>query len=126
MEFSDGDAQAAKCEALGSRILALLRAAYRTGAPYANDPPRRTSSRRVGRPRVAAGLHLTRRDCFALEARSSPFLHLPRAVARRVGVKTQVIGGLTADTCVLFTAHDAYSREVPGVVPPDAVASERA
>jgi nicotinamidase-related amidase len=42
---------------------------------------------------------------------------------RYLKTRTLVIGGFTADRCVLFTASDAYMRDFRLVVPSDGVAS---
>jgi len=35
-----------------------------------------------------------------------------------------IITGMASDICVLFTANDAYMRDLSVIVPPDCVASE--
>jgi nicotinamidase-related amidase len=40
-------------------------------------------------------------------------------------VTTVILTGLTGDICVLFTANDAYMRDLHLVVPADCVASQR-
>ena len=44
-------------------------------------------------------------------------------VFRYLTTRTLVIGGFTADRCVLVTASDAYLRDFQVVVPSDGVAS---
>src|SRR5204863_2009804 len=40
-----------------------------------------------------------------------------------LGVKTVILTGIAANICVLFTANDAYMRDLSLVVPSDCVAS---
>ena len=40
-----------------------------------------------------------------------------------LGVRTLILTGLTTDYCVLFTASDAYLRDLHLIVPPDCVAA---
>ena len=41
----------------------------------------------------------------------------------QLGVKTVIITGMAANICVLFTANDAYMRDLDVLVPSDCVAS---
>ena len=43
-----------------------------------------------------------------------------------LGVSTLILTGMAADICVLFTANDAYMRDLHLIVSPDCVASEQA
>jgi nicotinamidase-related amidase len=45
---------------------------------------------------------------------------------RYLGTRVVVLGGFAADICVLFTANDAYMRDLRIVVPADGVASNEA
>jgi nicotinamidase-related amidase len=38
-------------------------------------------------------------------------------------VKTVILGGFATDMCVLFTASDAYLRDIEIIVPPDCCAA---
>jgi nicotinamidase-related amidase len=40
-----------------------------------------------------------------------------------LGTRTVIIAGFSADSCVSFTAHDAYLREYRLVIPSDGTAS---
>ncbi|MGZ8445622.1 MAG: isochorismatase family protein, partial [Candidatus Binatia bacterium] len=41
-----------------------------------------------------------------------------------LGVKTVIVTGIAGDICVLFTANDAYMRDLNVIIPPDCIASE--
>ncbi len=65
-------------------------------------------------------------DYIVLKAKHSGFYHtqLDLLIAY-LGVKTLILAGLTTDICVLFTAADAYMRDLNVVVPTDCVAAAR-
>ena len=50
---------------------------------------------------------------------------IPAIYANDIGVNTLILTGMAADICVLFTANDAYMRDLNLIVPPDCVASEQ-
>jgi nicotinamidase-related amidase len=63
-------------------------------------------------------------DYFVLKPKHSAFFSTTLdTLLRYLGTRTLVIGGLAADICVLFTANDAYMRDLRVVVPADGVAS---
>lgn len=41
-----------------------------------------------------------------------------------LGAETLILAGFTADTCVLFTANDAFVRDYQLIIPSDCVASQ--
>jgi nicotinamidase-related amidase len=45
------------------------------------------------------------------------------ALLAQLGVKTVIFTGMAANICVLFTANDAYMRDLNVIVPSDCVAS---
>lgn len=66
-------------------------------------------------------------DYFVLKPKHSAFFSTTLdTLLRYLGTRTLVIGGFAADICVLFTANDAYMRDMRVVVPADGVASNRA
>lgn len=67
-------------------------------------------------------------DYFVLKPKHSAFFSTTLdTLLRYLGTRTLVIGGFAADICVLFTANDAYMRDLRVVIPADGVASnERA
>ena len=66
-------------------------------------------------------------DYFVLKPKHSGFFSTTLdTLLRYLGTKTLVVGGFAADMCVLFTANDAYMRDLRVVVPSDGVASNEA
>ncbi len=140
MVFPGGDKLAEQAAPIADRILALRRAAHRAKVPviYANDNfgQWRATSRDIIRfctKRGQRGAAFTRavaptsRDYFVLKAKNSAFYCTSlEPLLESLKVKRLIIAGLTADNCVLFTAHDAYLREYRVRVPSDCVASQTA
>ncbi|HEX3149755.1 MAG TPA: isochorismatase family cysteine hydrolase [Gemmataceae bacterium] len=66
-------------------------------------------------------------DYFVLKPKHSAFFSTTMdTLLRHLGTRTVVIGGFAADICVLFTANDAYMRDLRIVVPTDGVAANEA
>ena len=137
MDFEGGERLAEQAERCVAPLLSLRRAAHHAGCPviYANDNYGQWSA--TWKQLVAScarghnggaftrSLRPTERDLFVLKARNSAFYCTAlQPLLESYGVKTLVLAGLTADNCVLFTAHDAYLRGLRVVVPHDAVASQ--
>jgi nicotinamidase-related amidase len=139
-EFPGGDKLLVNANAIAGRLLALRRAAHRAGVPviYANDNfgDWRSDANRIiasccrrGRrgAEFARKLAPTRRDYFVLKPANSAFYCTAlEPLLRTLEARTLILCGLTADNCVLFTAHDAYLRDYRLRVPADCVASQRA
>jgi nicotinamidase-related amidase len=69
-------------------------------------------------------LHPDERDYFVLKPKHSGFFSTTLDVLlAQLGVKTVIITGMAANICVLFTANDAYMRDLDVLVPSDCVAS---
>src|SRR5262249_4418804 len=82
------------------------------------------SARNPGRDFVAA-VAPAPDDYYVLKPRHSGFLSTSLdALLAHLGVETVVIGGMATQICVLFTAIDAYMRDLRVVIPADCVASE--
>jgi len=122
---------------MARRIAALKRRATAAGIPtiYANDNFGRwrsdfraqvmhcleTKSR--GRP-IAELLRPGDDDYFVLKPKHSGFFSTTLDILLRyLQVRTVILTGLAGNNCVLFTAHDAYLRDLALVVPEDCVAS---
>ncbi|MDY3558083.1 cysteine hydrolase [Gemmata sp. JC673] len=72
-------------------------------------------------------LHPSEDDYFVLKPKHSAFFSTTLdTLLGYLGTETLVIGGFAADICVLFTANDAYMRDLRVVVPSDGVASNKA
>lgn len=66
-------------------------------------------------------------DYFILKPKHSAFFATAlETLLAYLKAKTLILTGLTADICVLFTAHDAYMRDFNLYVPSDCVASNDA
>jgi nicotinamidase-related amidase len=65
-------------------------------------------------------------DRSVLKPRHSAFFGTPLDfLLDELGVRELVLAGLAADSCIMFTAHDAYLREYGLWIPADCVASEK-
>jgi nicotinamidase-related amidase len=63
-------------------------------------------------------------DYFVLKPKHSGFFStILDTLLHYLGAKTLILTGFTADNCVLFTANDAYMRDLNLLIPADCVAS---
>ena len=137
LEFEGAERLLPAALAAADRLAALAARARRAGVPviYANDNFGRWRSdfsallARVlgedvrGRP-IAQRLRPQSSDYVVLKPKHSAFFSTTLdLLLRYLKTRTLVIGGFTADRCVLFTASDAYLRDFRLVVPSDGVAS---
>ena len=66
-------------------------------------------------------------DRSILKPRHSAFYETPLPyLLDSLGAKSLVLTGASADSCIMFTAHDAYLRELDLWIPSDCVASSAA
>lgn len=64
-------------------------------------------------------------DYFILKPKHSAFYQTNLdTLLKYLGVHTVIVTGIAGDICVLFTANDAYMRDLHVLVPPDCIASE--
>jgi nicotinamidase-related amidase len=76
-----------------------------------------------GRP-IAEQLQPDHDDYFVLKPKHSGFFSTTLdTLLRYLGAKVVILTGVSANICVLFTANDAYMRDLHVVVPSDCVAS---
>jgi nicotinamidase-related amidase len=76
-----------------------------------------------GQP-LAELLHPKKDDYFVLKPKHSGFFSTTLdTLLEYLGVRTVVLTGVAANICVLFTANDAYMRDLKVIVPADCVAS---
>lgn len=76
-----------------------------------------------GRP-LAERLRPGEEDYFVLKPKHSGFFSTTLdLLLEYLGTRAVVLAGLAGDICVLFTANDAYMRDLAVVVPADCVAS---
>jgi nicotinamidase-related amidase len=121
------------------RLAELRERGRRAGVPciYANDNFGRWRSDfsaqvehclHEGRGRsVVSLLAPTPDDYFVLKPKHSAFYQTPlELLLQHLKVRTLLIGGFSAESCVSFTAADAYLRGYTVIVPSDATASRSA
>ncbi|HWL38660.1 MAG TPA: isochorismatase family cysteine hydrolase [Gemmatimonadaceae bacterium] len=137
MEFDSGAALLEHALPAAKRLADLTRRAREAGVPviYVNDNfgKWRSDFRHQlghvledgvrGGP-VARLLRPDEKDYFVLKAKHSGFYHTQLdLLIDYLKAKTLVLTGFTTDICVLFTASDAYMRDIDIIVPPDCVAA---
>jgi nicotinamidase-related amidase len=138
LEFDGGEALFAQALPMAAQLALLKRRAKQAGIPavYVNDNFGRWQSDFAkllahclddgvrGQP-LAVQLRPEPDDYFVLKPKHSGFYATTLdLLLRYLRVHTVILTGLTGDICVLFTANDAYMRDVRLVVPADCVASQ--
>jgi nicotinamidase-related amidase len=133
--FEEGRATLEAALPMAERIRALKRRARRAAVPsiYVNDNFGRWRSDfrslvarclRAGSraSRVAKSLRPHGTDYFVLKPRHSAFFSTPlELLLEHLGARSLILTGLLTDSCILFTAQDAYLRGYKIVVPHDCV-----
>jgi nicotinamidase-related amidase len=137
MEFDTGPALFENALPAAKNLAKLRRRARDAGVPaiYVNDNfgKWRSDFRQQlghvledgvrGEP-IARLLRPDEEDYFVLKAKHSGFYHTQLdLLINYLQVRTLVIAGFTTDICVLFTASDAYLRDLEIVLPPDCSAA---
>jgi len=137
LEFEGGDVLLPQLLPAAERIAALKARARKAGIPviYANDNfGRWRSDFREGvehclrdgvrgQPVVEA-LRPAEDDYFVLKPKHSAFFATTLdTLLRYLGARRLILTGTTGDLCVLFTASDAFMRDLHVHVPPDCVVS---
>lgn len=137
MDFPEADQLLRHAVPAARRLAELKRAARAAGVPtvYANDNFGRWRSDlsavvegslrpdSKGRP-VVELLRPSEEDYAVLKPKHSAFFSTTLdTLLRYLGTRTLVVGGFATDICVLFTANDAYMRDMKLVIPADGVAS---
>ena len=137
LDFEGSDALVKQAEIMAGRLAALKRRAAAAGVPcvYINDnfgrwrsDFRQTVAHCISRSspgrRVSRRLRPAKDDYFVLKPKHSGFFSTTLdTLLEYLGVTAVVLTGLAANICVLFTANDAYMRDLHLVVPADCVAS---
>jgi nicotinamidase-related amidase len=139
MEFDSGVALLENALPAARRLAELSRRARQAGVPviYVNDNfgKWRSDFRRQlghvledgvrGNP-VAELLRPDEKDYFVLKAKHSGFYQTQLdLLIDYLKVRTLILTGFTTDNCVLFTASDAFLRDLEIIVPPDCVAAAK-
>lgn len=137
LEFPEGDQLLRHAVPMAHKIAALKRRAKQEGVPviHVNDNFGRWRSdfnAQVkhclrdgvrGKP-VVELLRPEEDDYFVLKPKHSGFFSTTLdTLLEYLGVKVLVLTGMAANICVLFTANDAYMRDLHLAVPSDCVAS---
>ena len=137
LDFPEADQLLQFALPMAHKIAALKEQAHREGVPviYVNDNFGRWRSDftaqvdrclkddMLGKPIVEL-LKPDERDYFVLKPKHSGFFSTTLdTLLEYLGVKTVILTGMAANICVLFTANDAYMRDLSLVVPSDCVAS---
>jgi nicotinamidase-related amidase len=140
LEFPGSDALVAQAEPMAIRLSALKRRATAAGVPaiYINDNFGRwrsdfrktvahcTSRSSPGR-RVSTRLKPTTRDYFVLKPKHSGFYDTTLdTLLAALRIQRVILTGIAGNICVLFTANDAYMRDLKIVAPPDCIVSNTA
>jgi nicotinamidase-related amidase len=136
-EFPRGEELLRCALPIAPRIAELKRKARDAGVPilYVNDNFGRWRSSHAdlvrhclkegvpGKPFVEQ-LAPDEEDYLVLKPKHSGFYQTPlELLLKHLGAEVLVIAGLSTNSCVLFTASDAYMRDLAVVVPPDCVAA---
>jgi nicotinamidase-related amidase len=139
MEFESGAALLEHALPAARRLAELRHRAKEAGVPviYVNDNfgKWRSDFRRQlghvledgvrGQP-VAELLRPDGKDYFVLKPKHSGFYQTQlQLLIDYLKVKTLIVTGFTTDNCVLFTASDAFMRDLEIIVPPDCVAAAK-
>jgi|SRR6185436_3476182 len=137
LAFPGSEELVAQAIPMARRLRALKRRARRAGIPsiYINDNfgKWRSDFRTLvahcvrdnvpGRA-VAKLLKPTRDDYFVLKPKHSAFyLTTLDLLLRSLNVRTVILTGIAGNNCVLFSANDAYMRDLRLVVPSDCIVS---
>lgn len=137
LEFPSADRLFEPAVAMAERLAAFKKRAISAGIPcvYVNDNFGRwrssrdslishaLESRARGRE-IVKMLRPKDDDYFILKPKHSGFYSTPlQLLLEYLGAKRLIITGLTADSCVMFTASDAYVRGYELYIPQDCVAS---
>ena len=140
LEFPEGKQLLRQALPMARRLAALKKKAREANVPviYANDNFGLWRSdfqaqvrhclepKSLGRPIVEL-LQPKDDDYFVLKPKHSGFFSTTLdTLLEYLQVRTLVMGGLSANICVLFTANDAYMRDLEIVVLTDCVASNTA
>ena len=137
LDFPGAEALIAQAEPMARRLAALKQTATRAGVPaiYLNDnfgqwrsDFRQTVSHCTARSspghRVSRVLRPTRRDYFVLKPKHSGFFDTTLdTLCNQLRIRRVILTGIAGNICVLFTANDAYMRELKLFVPADCVVS---
>jgi nicotinamidase-related amidase len=140
LAFEGSDALVAQAEPMATRLATLKRRTAAAGVPtiYINDNfgqwrsdfrktvAHCTSQRSPGR-RVSQRLRPTARDYFVLKPKHSGFFDTTLdTLLETLHIRRVILTGIAGNICVLFTANDAYMRDLDIFAPADCIVSNTA
>ena len=137
LAFEGSAALVAQAELMASRLSALKRRASAAGVPaiYINDnfgqwrsDFRKTVAHCTARSspgrRVSLRMKPTSRDYFVLKPKHSGFFDTTLdTLLETLRIRRVILAGIAGNICVLFTANDAYMRELKIFAPADCIVS---
>ena len=137
LAFEGSEQLVAEAEQMATRLAALKQRAAAAGIPtiYINDnfgqwrsDFRKTvahcTSRRSPGRRVSQRLKPTQRDYFVLKPRHSGFFDTTLdTLLKTLRIRRVIVTGIAGNICVLFTANDAYMRDLKLFAPRDCMVS---
>jgi nicotinamidase-related amidase len=140
LAFAGSAPLVAQAEPMASRLATFKRRASAAGVPsiYINDnfgqwrsDFRRTvahcTSRSSPGRRVSQRLRPTSRDYFVLKPRHSGFFDTTLdTLLETLKIRRVILTGIAGNICVLFTANDAYMRQLKLFAPADCIVSNTA
>jgi nicotinamidase-related amidase len=140
LAFKGSDALVAQAEPMAVRLAALKRRTTAAGVPtiYINDNfgqwrsdfrqtvAHCTAPASPGR-RVSQHLKPTAQDYFVLKPKHSGFFGTTLDILlESLRIRRVILTGIAGNICVLFTANDAYMRELKVFAPADCIVSNTA
>jgi nicotinamidase-related amidase len=140
MAFEGSNALVAQAEPMASRLASLKSRASAAGVPtiYINDnfgqwrsDFRKTVAHCTARSspgrRVSQRLKPTSHDYFVLKPKHSGFFDTTLdTLLETLRIRRVILTGIAGNICVLFTANDAYMRDLKIFAPADCIASNTA
>jgi nicotinamidase-related amidase len=140
LAFEGSEALVSQAEPMALRLSTLKRSAAAAGVPaiYINDnfgqwrsDFRQTvahcTSRSAPGRRVSQRLRPTSRDYFVLKPKHSGFFDTTLdTLLEALRIRRVILTGIAGNICVLFTANDAYMRELKIFAPADCIVSNTA
>src|SRR5688572_26854782 len=137
LAFDGSDALVAQAESMAAPLARLKRRATAAGVPtiYINDnfgkwrsDFRQTVAHCTARSSpgrlVSTRLRPTAKDYFVLKPKHSGFFDTTLdSLLEALRIRRVILTGIAGNICVLFTANDAYMRELKLYVPADCVVS---
>lgn len=137
LDFEGSDALVKQAEIMAAHLAALKRRAAAAGVPcvYINDnfgqwrsDFRQTVAHCVSRSspgrRVSRRLRPAKDDYFVLKPKHSGFFGTTLdTLLETLHIRRVILTGIAGNICVLFTANDAYMRELKIITPADCIVS---